>query len=291
MGLEILPPCVNESGVRHHGRGRALRVGLMQAKGLSTETADCVVAGRPYASLADFLEKVPTSRDEVETLIRCGAMTSFGRTRPELLWELRMLRPPAGCGAGDGARSRATQQGTGSRDSREGGVDARELIRRLPRISEYDLPRRIALELETLDVAVSGHPLEMFGPGVAEALGASAGGRRVDANAGRRLVRSIDLQHRVGEEVDIVGWKVTWKSTRTQATMEEMIFVTFSDQWGRFEATFFPEAYRSAARSLVRAPGPFLIHGRVESELGVESLVAESVSMIGEGQGVVCARE
>jgi len=30
----------------------------------------------------------------------------------------------------------------------------------------------------------------------------------------------------------------------------------------------------------VRGPGPFLIHGRVESELGVESLVAEGVSLI-----------
>ncbi len=95
MGLEILPPCVNESGVRHHGRGRALRVGLMQVKGLSGETAEKIVAGRPYGSLVEFLEKVSASRDEAETLIRCGAMTSFGRTRPELLWGLRILRPPA----------------------------------------------------------------------------------------------------------------------------------------------------------------------------------------------------
>ncbi|MCX5753727.1 MAG: DNA polymerase III subunit alpha [Candidatus Krumholzibacteria bacterium] len=266
MGLEILPPSVNESAVRHRGRSRALRIGLMQVKGLSVGTAHAIVAGRLYGSLAEFLEKVPASRGEVETLIRCGAMSGFGRTRPELLWELRMLRPGA----------------EGSRDAREGGVDAHELIRRLPRISEYDLPRRIAFELETLDLAVSGHPLEMFGPGVVEALDARAGGRR--------LVRSTDLPRRVGEEVDIVGWKVTWKSTRTQATMEEMIFVTFSDQWGRFEATFFPEAYRRAASALIRGPGPFLIRGRVESELGVESLVAESLSLVCEGQVATCLR-
>ena len=261
MGIEILPPCVNESRVRHRGRGRALRIGLMQVKGLSAETAEKIVAGRPYRSLEDFLEKAPASRDEIETLVRCGAMSNFGRTRPELLWELKLLRPKE----------------TGSHDG-----DARELIRRLPRISEYDLPRRIALELETLDLAVSGHPLEMFGPHVAEALDARS--------AGRRIIRSIDLPRRVGEEVDIIGWKVTWKSTRTMKTMEEMIFVTFSDQWGRFEATFFPEAYRRAARVLVRSPGPFLIRGRVESELGVESLVAESLSLVCEGQVATCAR-
>jgi len=97
-----------------------------------------------------------------------------------------------------------------------------------------------------------------------------------------RLVRSIDLASRVGREVEIVGWEVTWKGARTHDTMKEMIFVTFSDQWGRFEATFFPKTYRAAASTLVRGPGPFLIRGRVESELGVESLVAERVTLIRE---------
>jgi error-prone DNA polymerase len=256
MGLEILPPCVSESGVRHRGRGRALRIGLMQVKGLSAETAGRVVTGRPYGSLAEFLEKAPASRDEVETLIRCGAMSGFGRTRPELLWEFKLWQ------AGDSSGKLAAQ---------------------LPRIADYALGRCIAIELETLDLAVSGHPLEMFGPGVAEALGARAGKRR--------LVRSIDLPRRVGEEVDIVGWKVTWKSTRTQATMEEMIFVTFSDQWGRFEATFFPDAYRRVAPALVRGPGPFLIRGRVESELGVESLTAHEVICLERQASEGCVRE
>jgi DNA polymerase III alpha subunit len=80
-----------------------------------------------------------------------------------------------------------------------------------------------------------------------------------------------------------VGWEVTWKHARTSDKMEEMIFVTFSDQWGRFEATFFPAAYKRAARTLFRGPGPFLVRGRVEIELGVESLVADDVSMIVDG--------
>lgn len=148
------------------------------------------------------------------------------------------------------------------------GTEACDLIQKLPRISEYDLRRRIALELETLDMAVSAHPLLMFEDEVAA------------ATQGRRLVRSIDLPNCVGREVEIIGWEVTWKSTRTKDKMEEMIFVTFSDQWGRFEATFFPKTYRRVARALARGPGPFLIHGRVESELGVESLVAESAILL-----------
>jgi error-prone DNA polymerase len=258
IGIEILPPCVNESRVRHYGKGRYLRVGLMQVKGLSEETAERIVAERPYGSLAEFLAKTTASRGEVEALIRCGAMAGFGRTRPELLWELRLLRP---CKDGVG-----TQPSPGRGDLPP--PDTERLLHELPRIPDYDLRRRIALELDTLDMAVSAHPLAMFADEIAAAA------------RGRKLVRSIDLGRCVGSEVEIVGWEVTWKSTRTQDTMEEMIFVTFSDQWGRFEATFFPKTYRRTARTLARGPGPFLIRGRVESELGVESLVAERVILL-----------
>jgi DNA-directed DNA polymerase III PolC len=268
LGLEILPPCVNESKVRHYGRGRALRIGLMQVKGLPAETAERIVVGRPYESLAEFLEKAPVSRDEVETLIRCGAMACFGRTRPELLWELQLLRPAAR--GADGRRRDSARVEEVSKEAKisSSGTEACDLIQKLPRIPEYDLRRRIALELETLDMAVSAHPLAMFEEEIAA------------VEDGRRLVRSIDLAERVGQEVEIIGWEVTWKSTRTADKMEEMVFVTFSDQWGRFEATFFPKTYRQVARVLVRGPGPFLIHGRVESELGVESLVAESAILL-----------
>ncbi len=260
MGVEILGPCVNESRVRHHGRGGKLRIGLMQVKGLGAETAKRIVAERPYTSLRDFLEKVPAARDEVEALVRAGAFACFGRTRPELLWELK-LRAGGGVSCGSG------------REVPE------KLIGRLPKIADYDLPRRIALEMETLDVAVSGHPLAMFEEQLAR-LGQE-----------RKLVRSMDLAGCVGREVEIVGWEVTWKHARTSDKMEEMVFVTFSDRWGRFEATFFPKAYRRAARTLFRGPGPFLVRGRVESELGVESLVAEEVSMIADGAANLDANE
>ncbi len=251
MGLEILPPCVNESGLRHFGCGGRLRIGLMQVKGLATTTAERIVEARPYRSLRCFLGKVPASKDEVGALVRSGAFASLGRSRAELLWELRLLRP-------EGSR--------GSGGNWSGGVDG--LVRKIPRIPERDLSGRVALEREVLGLAVSAHPLAMFG-------------RRLEALAAeKRLTRSVDLVRRIGQRVELVGWKVTVKSARTMDKMEEMVFVTFSDRWGRFEATFFPKAFRRSARELVRGKGPFLVRGRVESELGVESLVAEEVHLV-----------
>lgn len=247
MGIEIFPPCVNESRIRHYGKDRKLRIGLMQVKNLSLESAERIVRFRPYSCLEEFIERAAASRDEVESLIRAGAFASFGRTRPELLWELRLLWPRSG----------------GKVDK-----DARVLLGKLPHLAEYDLAHRVALELETLDLAVSAHPLVMFAETIERT--------RLET----RAVRSCDLARKIGSRIGIVGWKVAWKTTRTSDTGEEMIFVTFSDEWGRFEASFFPDAYRRSARDLARACGPFLISGRVESEFGVENLVVEDLLLL-----------
>src|SRR5258708_36290320 len=80
---------------------RALRVGLMQVKGLRLETIMTIVRTRgesgAFRSLADFLRRVPIERDEIEALIKCGAFGKMGdevraTTRPEMLWRGEMVR-------------------------------------------------------------------------------------------------------------------------------------------------------------------------------------------------------
>ncbi|MCK4549433.1 MAG: DNA polymerase III subunit alpha, partial [Candidatus Krumholzibacteria bacterium] len=248
MGLVLLPPCVNTSRVRHHGRGRELRVGLMQVKGLTLATIESIVGKRPFESLPDFLVRVPASQREVESLIRCGAFACFARTRPELMWELRVLS------AADGLIE----------------PDLPSMLDRVPEIPDFDLRSSLEAERETLDMCVAAHPLTMF----EETLGDLAG--RVS------LTSSADLHDRDGSDVDLVGWRVTAKATRTSDKGEEMIFVTFSDRSGRFEAIFFPKVYRRVARELFRARGPYHIRGRVESDLGAVSVVARGVELLGQ---------
>ncbi len=251
MGLELLPPCVNESGVRHHGRGRQLRVGLMQVKGLASATIEMIVEERPFSSLSDFIERVPSSQREIESLVRCGAFACFGRTRPELMWELRVMK--------------AADEETES--------DVPLILGLVPEIPDFDLRRKLEAERETLDMCVAAHPLTMF----EKALGDLAA--RVD------LTSSVDLHDYDGSEVDLVGWRVTAKATRTSDRGEEMIFVTFSDRSGRFEAIFFPKVYRRVARELFRARGPYHIRGRVDSDLGAVSVIAEEAELLAHEDG------
>jgi len=234
MGLAIHPPCVNRSRVRFYGAGRELWVGLMQVKGLRSGVAERIVEERPYGSLEEFIEKVEPSTEEVETLIRCSAFSSFGRTRPELMWEFRLILSRVDKG----------------------------LFSEIPNLPDYDLTRRIAVELETLGLAVSGHPLLMFA-------------ERIETFAKRYgLVSSSCLRDHEGEIVNIAGWVVTSRSTRVSTSGEEMVFITFSDPYGRFDVVFFPDVYRRVAHLLTSNPGPFIVRGRVTVELGVESIEA-----------------
>jgi len=219
----------------------------MQVKGLSSATIEAIVGARPFESLSDFIGRVPASQSEIESLVRCGAFACFGRTRPELMWELRVMKA-----AGE-----------------DTVPDVPSMLELVPELPDFDLRSSLEAERETLDMCVAAHPLVMF----EEALDDLSG--RVE------LTSSADLHDHEGSDVDLVGWRVTAKATRTADKGEEMIFVTFSDTRGRFEAIFFPKVYRRVARELFRARGPYHIRGRVESDLGAVSVVARDVTLLG----------
>src|SRR5438105_13000683 len=121
-GIVVRLPSVNHSRMEYtaetsDNRKRALRVGLMQIKGLRIETITAIVRAReeagPFRSLEDFLHRVPVERDEIEALIKCGAFDEIGdntnseadcMTRPEMLWRWNLLQA-----AGKGAYSSASR--------------------------------------------------------------------------------------------------------------------------------------------------------------------------------------
>ncbi len=92
MGIEVLPPDVNESGhdfVASEGR---IRFGLDAVKNVGSAAVDAVIAAReedgPYRSIWDFCERVDcraVNRKAIESLVKCGALDSTGATRRGML--------------------------------------------------------------------------------------------------------------------------------------------------------------------------------------------------------------
>src|SRR3989440_8935098 len=78
-GIAVRLPSVNRSRMEYTAEAgengkRALRVGLMQVKGLRVETITAIQRTREedgeFQSLEDFLRRVPVERDEIEALIK-----------------------------------------------------------------------------------------------------------------------------------------------------------------------------------------------------------------------------
>jgi len=248
------------------GRGREIRVGLMQVRGLAHESIESILTARradgPFRDLADFLARVAIPPAEVASLVRCGAMDAFGSTRPRLLWELELRVAAARAGPGamaDGAVRAGALAMTRAR------VDT--LVDKIPALPAYDARQRMRAELEVLEMTLESHPFALFVDTLDRV-------RRL-----RPVVTSETLRRHEGDEIYLLGWKVTSKRTST-VDDEPMCFVTFSDEHGRFEASFFPEVYARYALELVRGMGPFLLKGRVEVAFGVAEVVASHVKLL-----------
>jgi error-prone DNA polymerase len=95
MGLQVLPPDINQSAVKYTGKDRDIRVGLMQLKELSHEAKEAVLFERsrngPFQSLDDFLTRVGqhVHLQDVRVLIKAGCFDSIskGVDRPGLVWK------------------------------------------------------------------------------------------------------------------------------------------------------------------------------------------------------------
>jgi len=254
-GIAVRLPSVNHSRMEYTAEDsedgkRALRVGLMQVKGLRMETITAIPRAREeggaFLSLEDFLRRVPVECDEIESLIKCGALDEVGdeacrMTRPEMLWQWNLLQA-----GGKGIRSQvaALPQRT---DILFAEANARNDIGAMlaeMQTPEYTREQKLRYEREILEVCVSGHPLD-FLPRNGE-------------------VWSDELPSLRGKRVSLCGWVVTYRHVGTK-NYRNMMFVTLEDQRGVYEVVLFPNAYDKYG-GLVYETRTMRVTGRVEPD-------------------------
>ncbi len=251
LGLEVLRPDVHASEVRWTGKGNTLRVGLLSIKGLSARTGERIAAARKdgaYSGLEDFLGRVRPDAAELRALVHCGALDRFvpGAGRAELLWEsTRLLAALSNTGRSGRNRSLFETPPTGERP---------------PRLPPDDALERLRREFAVLGFLCDRHPMELYTDAV----------RRAGA------VKAVELPRRVGRRIRFAGWLITGKVVETKQG-EPMEFLTFEDETGLVETTFFPEAYRRFCHLLDRER-PYLLSGKVEEDWGAVTLTVEHVA-------------
>jgi len=158
LGIEVMPPDVNESDVGFTVVEGKIRFGLNAVKGVGRGAIEAIIAARasgPFTSIFDFCARVDAqmaNKRVLEALIRSGAFDGAGDPRRGMLEAL-----PAAMADGERRRKDAAQGQGGLFDMvGESHGGARE-----PRVPqrEFDQATLLRQEKEALGLYVSSHPL------------------------------------------------------------------------------------------------------------------------------------
>jgi DNA polymerase-3 subunit alpha len=265
LGIEVLPPDVNESQVDFAVVEGKIRFGLNAVKNVGEATCRAIVATReeegPFASVGDLATRVDAqllNRRVLEALAKCGALDRIAPSRLGVLEEKTLDQILA-----YGQRHQADRL-LGQASIFDLGADEASSADHEPKIPllEADKGTLLKMEKESLGLYVSEHPLSAIRDQLR---------RRTDCTL-------AELERRRDGETVLVGGIVASLRTTTTKKGEPMAFVQLEDVTGSVEVVVFNSTY-AAARELLVADAVLVVKGRVDHrQQGETKLVALEVT-------------
>lgn len=222
MGIEVLPPDVNESdvGFTPVGEGK-IRFGLGAIKHVGESAVEAILLARnsgPFRDFLDFCLRVDperVDRETLECLIKAGAMDRFGLTRKAMMALVE-----------EGLR--LAQKFRREKLSGQASLFGEEyVLPALPTIAEeYEKEELLRFEKELLGLYLSAHPLDLY----AEKL---------------RMLGVIPLDQVAGRPQALIAGRV--KTLKLINSGEgRMAFVTVEDKTGEAEVVVRPKILEEA---------------------------------------------
>jgi DNA polymerase-3 subunit alpha/error-prone DNA polymerase len=250
MGLTILPPDIHSSDIAWKGNDPSVHVGLFSVKGLSKKCRELIVSERQktvFKSFQDVLQRVRPDDSEARALINCGALDGFcpAGNRAGLMWELAQWQKK---------RSAVSANQSLFNDT-EGYLAP-------PQLPDTDELERLRREFMVLGFLCDCHPMTLYRKEL-ERLGP---------------VKAVQLSHFIGKRIRFAGWLVTGKRVQTRHG-DTMEFLTFEDETGIVETTFFPKTYERFCH-MVDRNRPYVLAGKVEVDWGAITLTVDHVTAL-----------
>jgi DNA polymerase III subunit alpha len=258
LGIEVLPPDVNESQIDFAVVEGKIRFGLNAVKNVGETACRAIVAARAdggaFASIWDFTDRVDpqvVNKRALESLIKSGALPGSRKAMLEIL--------DNALGAGNAAHD-ARRFGQGSIFDL---ADEPQQVQYPPlSTEEFDKADLLHMEKESLGLYVSEHPLSA----VRDQLK-----RKTDCAL-------TELERRRDGEIVVVGGLVSSLKQLTTKKGEPMVFATIEDLTGSVEVVAFNSVYVHA-RDLLVQDGVLIVKGRVDhKQMGETKLVALEIT-------------
>jgi len=295
LGLEILPPDVNESGFKFTVVGeRRIRFGLGAIRNVGEGAIDSIIEGRQqgcYFTLAELVERIDLrlcNKRVLESLVAAGACDSLGGHRKQLiealepaLAEAQLLNQEREAGQGSlfGEVGKGGKDGNAYDQASLPDVSVFPALSALPDIPAWTEAERLAKEKEVLGFFISGHPLERY--------------REEVELFGARTTATLSEwgEHQVSVAAVVTGVKrqISKKTGKEYARLVLEDFhgtaeaIVFPDAWAKLNGTILPDSallltggYSDRDRGEDQAP--FIVEAaRQLSELKASGAVALSL--------------
>jgi DNA polymerase III alpha subunit len=242
-GIKVLGPNINRSRTDDCANRTTIRSGLKHVHGMKERTLKAIeeerMKGR-FLSVQDFCERVPVSRDEVESLALAGAFDELHGNRKAILRAAERL-------AHEGAARRA-------------GASPLLSCTPLPAVRDFTPFEKALKELATLGFCAGPDPMS-FHRGKLGVAGVMTAANALAAGDGARVI--------------VAGWR-TRAHTPPIKSGKTIVFFTLEDETDTMDVTVFPDTYDVYGRTIFAEPLVVVI-GRMQNRDGALCLVAESV--------------
>lgn len=258
MGIQLLPPDINEGEAGFSVSGKTIRYALTAIKNVGRPIIDGIVNERnahgSYQSLKDFIERtmeLGVNKRAIENFIKAGAFDSFGATRKQHMSVYAQILDNITHSKKGVMAGQMSLLDIVSEEQKE------ELEIKLPNVGEYEKELLLSFEKEVLGVYVSGHPLQEYQALWEKYIKAKTSDFMLDEETGSVLVTD--------NSKTIIGGIITDKKIKYTKNDEIMAFLTVEDLVGSVEVIVFPNAYQKYSNKLMEENKVF-IEGRASVE-------------------------
>ena len=258
MGIQILPPDINEGECGFSVSDDAIRYALNAIKSVGKSVIDQITTERnahgKYQDLKDFIERtqnIEINKRAIENFIKAGAFDSFGATRKQLMSVYAQILDSVV------HSRRGVTAGQMSLFDIVSEEDKKELEIPLPNVGEYEKELLLSFEKEVLGFYVSGHPMQEYQTLWEKRITAKTSDFHLDEETGQTHVED--------NASAVIGGMIMDKKIKYTKQDKIMAFLTLEDLVGSVEIVVFPNAYEKYSSKILEENKVF-VEGRVKVE-------------------------
>jgi DNA polymerase-3 subunit alpha len=257
MGINILPPDINESQKDFSISGDNIRFGLAAVKNVGEAAIESIIAMRQeakFTSFMDFLSRVDlrkVNKRVIESLIKCGSFDTLGYYRRQLMECCEEAMEEAQRKQKELLSNQSSffDELDKAGSAQENGAGSY----RIPDLPEWARKELLSIEKETLGFYITGHPLY----GYADKL-------KLVTNA-----NSSTISTKQDKDTITIAGVISSLTERLTRKKDMMCNIVLEDLQGSVGIIFWADVYKKYY-DLLHADEPVVISGTVD--VGDESL-------------------